>query len=51
VGGTGFIARAHDRHPHAISLDSVTGILDGHHITSAFGVSDNGRILAIVDGD
>jgi hypothetical protein len=51
AGGTGFIARAHGRHPHAISLDSLTGNLESHHITSAFGVSDNGRILAVVDGD
>jgi hypothetical protein len=48
MNSDGFVAHAHDPRPVAISLDGLVRNLDGRHISQAFGVSDDGRILAVV---
>jgi hypothetical protein len=46
--GSGFIADAHESHPHAILLDPLVRSLGSRHVSAALGVADDGRILAMV---
>ncbi len=43
-----FVANAHDRNPVAQPLDLLLRPAEGVHVKTAFGVSDDGRILALV---
>lgn len=45
---SGFIADARERHPHAVPLDPLVNNLGGRHVVAAFGIANDGRILAIV---